>query len=134
MDDGTPEVESYSVIAPGQGLFFVPSINVRCDPETDYESAEAMADAELEALQAEEGIELLDRHGELLLDQYPVEGALLRWEAEGQELFQRRHYIIIDGAAHTLVLTFTDETGVGSHPVGEGLLRGFRPGQEIVWQ
>ncbi len=132
MGEEELEVETYTVLAPGE-LFFAPSISVRAEHETDYDSVEKLADEEIAALEDEDGFEVLARTDDFLLDQFPVEEVLLRWETEEEVMFQRRHYAILDEVAYTLVLTFVDDTGVGVHSAGEKILRSFNPPEKLIW-
>ena len=133
MDKDNASVETYTIIGPGDGAM-VPSISVRMDPEPEFDSAESMAKAEAGALAAQTGVQVLERTSDYLQEIHPQEEILICWVVDGEVLFQRRHHVLVEEVAYSLVLTFEDETGLGSYPEGEGVLRGFVPGQELRWE
>lgn len=131
MNPDEPTNEAYTVIGPGEGDF-APSISVRMDQEPEQDSLEKLAEAEAGALGEMSGVQVLERESSLLLE-HPQEELLICWVVEGKVMFQRRHYLHIDGVAYTLVLTFQDESGLGNYPKGEGVLRTYVPGEELTW-
>jgi hypothetical protein len=132
MEQDEQTVESYTLIGPGGGDF-VPSISVRIDEEPDADSVETLAEAEEKALAEMAGVQVLERGSDFLNDQHPQEELLICWVVEGKVMFQRRHYVLVDGVAYSLVLTFEDDSGLGTHSQGEQVLRKFEPGVELAW-
>lgn len=133
MHPDEPTIEAYSVIGPGEGAF-VPSISVRMDQEPEHDSLEKLVEAEAGALAETTGVQVLEREAGYLQGQHPQEELLICWVVEGKVMFQRRHHLLLDGVAYTLVLTFLDDSGLGSYPEGEAVMRSFVPGKELTWE
>lgn len=133
MSQEEQAVETYTIIGPGDGPF-VPSISVRMEPEPEQDSVEAAAEAEAKALAAMAGVQVLERTSDFLQEQHPQEEILICWVVEGEVMFQRRHHVLVEDTGYTLVLTFQDESGLGSYPEGEEVLRAFVPGEELRWE
>lgn len=129
-----PTGESTLLLEPNPGPMPA-SIVVWQQPDPPWASTQALADQQLEAMQAIEGY-VLREQGPAALQAGPsvlAHEALYAWPASGQPLFQRRLFCVHEGVAYILVLTFADQSGAGRHPEGERVLHAFVPGQDLRW-